>query len=285
MMRHLSSAAMIGALLVSACTRDSGLTGPQVPPPPATTTLVATASAKSAGNDVLVLQAMMMQLGSMAGAHNALRTVRYATPGYATPGRTQGGASLDLTYGGLNCTFDATQQLFICPPVALDSMTLSARYVLWHANTVQTAYNDTTTDSAQVWYDAKGKLVNPLGAANISRTRTFKVYGLNRTATQRTFGGSGADVATGALGGDSTYVLNDTTIATTVVYGVPFLSNVWPKSGTLETRSQLDLTTGGIKTTTNRRVVITFNGMQVAPMSVDGVGYTVDLGTGAIVKQ
>ncbi|MDQ3698110.1 MAG: hypothetical protein M3373_08815 [Gemmatimonadota bacterium] len=268
----LARAAVLGMiLLAAACSADSAL-APELPAVSIETSVVATASGHSTANDVLFLQAISYELGGS---------------GMSASVQGANGPSLSVTYGGLNCAFDAGRQRHVCPQIVLDSMTLSAEYALYADDAVQTAYDDVSTDSAEIWYSAAGRLVNPDGAADIGRTRTLKVRGLSGTETQRIFGGSGVTRAEGIISGIplKTYVLNDTTTATDVVYGVPFISNVWPKSGTLETRSQLDVSNGLTTTTTHRRVTITFSGTQTADMDVDGVAYSLDLASGAVARK
>jgi len=226
---------------------------------------------QSTANDVLLFQAITLQLDRKAVS--AQRSIHL---------------SLDITYGGLDCTYNNVRLRFECPAVAMDSMTLSAEYALYDGlGVAQQGYDDITTASAQVWYKAFGNLVNPTGAADIDRVRTLTINGLSGTASERTFGGSGTDQATGTIAGSpgKNYVLSDTTIATNVVYGIPFASNVWPRSGTLKTQSQLDVTELGVTTTTNNSVTITFNGTQLVNMDVGSTGFTLDLATGGVVAR
>lgn len=271
-MTRFRGVAAVGLLLsVLACSGDGGITDPVKAAPSLEATVIATVHGQSTANDVLLLQAITIQLGGMRGS--ATRRTR---------------PTLDITYGGLDCTYDGMRLRFVCPAVALDSMTLSAEYALYDGlGMSQLAYDDATTASAQIWYKAFGNLVNPSGAAEIDRVRTLTVNGLTGTETERVFGGSGTDVAMGILTDSpgKTYVLNDTTTASNVVYGIPFASNIWPRSGTLTTRSQLDVTELGVTTTTRKTVVITFNGTQNVDMDVGSTGFTLNLGTGGVVAR
>ena len=272
-MIHFRRLAAIGAVLtLGACSGDKGITGPiEDRTPSLETTVIASAHGQSTANDVLLLQAITLHLDRPS-----------------TPARVSTRPSLDITYGGLDCTYNASSLRFVCPPVAMDSMTLSAEYALYDGvGGAQTAYDDMTTASAQVWYKAFGNLVNPTGAADIDRVRTLTVNGLSGTESARTFGGSGTDLATGTIAGSpgKNYVLSDATIATNVVYGIPFASNVWPRSGTLTTQSQLAVAELGVTTTTNKSVTITFNGTQLVDMDVGSSGFTLNLATGGVVAR
>ncbi|MGI9076677.1 MAG: hypothetical protein ACR2G6_05005 [Gemmatimonadaceae bacterium] len=264
--------ALAVVLSAVACTGDKGITAPlRRATPSLETTVIASAHGQSTANDVLLLQAISLQLDrtSAPGARRAL-------------------VSLDITYGGVDCTYNIMSLRFVCPAVAMDSMTISAEYALYDAlGASQMTYNDITTASAQVWYKAFGNLVNPTGAADIDRVRTLTVNGLSGTESQRTFGGSGTDQASGTITGSpgKTYVLSDTTIAPNVVYGIPLALNVWPRSGTLTTKSQLNVTELGVTTTTNKSVVITFNGTRLVNMDVGSTGFTLDLATGGVVAR
>jgi len=270
---QLRRLAALGALLtLGACAGDKGITDPDKQRTPSLeAAIIAAALGQSTANDVLLFQAVTLQLDRKTAAAQ-----RSALP------------SLDITYGGLDCTYNNMRLRFVCPAVAMDSMTLSAEYALYNGfGIAQEAYDDLTTASAQVWYKAFGNLVNPTGAANIDRVRTLTVNGLSGTESERTFGGFGTDQATGSIEGSSgkDYVLSATTIATNVVYGIPFASNVWPRSGTLTTQSQLDVTELGVTTTTHKSVTITFNGTQLVNMDVGSTGFTLDLATGGVVAR
>ena len=273
------SALALGALLsaTTAC-HDRGATAPDRPAPPRETTLIAAAGGKSAANDVLLVQAISAALGGGSARSLSLR-----------PTAPRGAPSMDITYGGLDCTYNSSRSLFECPQVTLESMTIRAEFALYDASkNPQSAYDDVTTTSATVWYWAWGTLVNPPGGATIDRQRTLTVDNLQSGASERVFGGGGTDVSNGTLPDDATktFVLHDTTTAAGVAVGVPFSANVWPLRGTLTTNSQLDIAQGGSTiSTTHRRVVITFNGTQFVPMDVDGTVYTLDLGTGDLTPN
>ena len=286
--RGLVFGALILATAATAACHDAA--GPDRPPPAARETrLIATASGKSAANDVLLVQAISAALGG-----SALGTGRSALLAIGAPGAAARTApSADVTYGGLSCTYDQDIGRFVCPEVTLESMTIRAQFALYDAaKTPQSAYDDVTTTSATIWYWARGALVNPDGGAAIDRKRTLTVDGLQSGATERVFGGVGTDTASGPLPGNpaQTYVLHDTTTAAGVAVGVPFSANVWPLRGELRTDSRLDIVQGGsVVTTTRRRVVVTFNGTQFVGMKVGGATstttYTLDLGTGDLTPD
>lgn len=274
----------LAALLVTAACRDGGV-GPDRPAAsaPRETKLIATAGGKSAANDVLLVQAIAAALG---GGTSAAPSRSLRLPNGIAP-------SADITYGGLDCTYQSSGQdagWFTCPEVTLESMTIHAMFALIDtAGQKQSAYDDTATVRADVRYWARGTLVNPSGAATIDRERTLRVDSLQNGATRRIFGGVGTNTSTGPLPDDATqtYVLNDTTTADSVVVGVPFSANVWPLSGRLITDTQLDISQGGTHvSTTHRRVVITFNGTQLVEMKVDdATTYTLDLATGDLTPD
>ncbi|MEJ7813354.1 MAG: hypothetical protein WKG32_23300 [Gemmatimonadaceae bacterium] len=249
------------------------------------TTVIAQAAAASAANDVALLQMTSFQLGGAGrvqapGAGLAsLRSAHHA--GQPAP-------SADVTYGGLDCAYDAGTQRFACPEVALGSMTIGAEYALYDGNGApQSTYDDATTARAQIWFTTLGSLVSPAGGADIRRVRTLAVSNLAGAETTRTFGGNGTDVAIGIFAGmpARSYVLADTTTISSVVYGVPFAANVWPRSGTLATNSQLAITEQGATTITHRHVEIRFNGTPLVEMDVDAARFTLNLADGSYTTR
>jgi hypothetical protein len=271
----IAGAAVIGATLLAACSADS--TAPAAPATPATvaTEIVASATGRNLTLDIKIFQALAYRFGGGATLSRGVAATSADAPARSS------------SYVGLDCAFDAGAQHHVCPLVQLDSMSVAAEYWLWDGDQVQPAYDDYTTDSAQVSYRATGRIVNPDGGMDNERTRTFRARGLGATSTERRFGGGGVDSTAGTVAGTpgGTFVIADTTTITDVVFRIPFWSNVWPASGTFETRSQLDLTESGVTTTTHRHVTVTFNGTQIVPMDVDGAAYTLDLGTGAIRER
>lgn len=272
-LRPLTGCTLLVAL--AGCGADS--TSPSPTAHVNTNALVARTSAVSAANDV-----SYMQIGSLllSRSHQAALDATPASP-----------AELgDPLLGALDCRYNESVQRFVCSSVTLNNLTLSGEFILYdQQNNPQSAYDDETTSSADIFFTALGTIANPEDAANIARLRSLHLSGIRGSAASRTFDGTGQDSVTGVLSGDgSTYVLRDTTAVQGVVIGLPYADHQWPLAGTLTTRTVLELTSNGSTAVSHRHVVVTFEGNQRVKMVVDGdssstTTYTLDLATGEIV--
>lgn len=151
---------------------------------------------------------------------------------------------------------------------------------------------DTTTASMNVLATLSGLVVTANGADTVNATRNLTATGLFGHNTTRTWNGTG-DGTHGAYWTDNdasrTSDVSFTTTFANVVVALPRSANPYPISGTI---TRVVNGTGVVKKgnrtrtiTISRTVVVTFNGTQTVPMVVGSEHYTVDLSTGAAVKN
>jgi hypothetical protein len=127
-------------------------------------------------------------------------------------------------------------------------------------------------------------------SVTVSRSRDFTVSGLLGQETERTWNGTGSAsknrVVVSTQSGDRTYDFSATTTVTDVVIPVPHTADSWPLSGTITREVTVQVVNGlGDTITRDRTVVVTFNGTEFVPLTVNGVEYTLDLATREIVAS
>ena len=123
----------------------------------------------------------------------------------------------------------------------------------------------------------------------INRDRDMVFSGLLGTETERTWNGTGNASANRTRlsdeHGDREYDLSSTTTISDVVHAFPRLGT-WPLSGTITREITIVIVseTENAQTRT-RTAVITFNGTQLATITVNGEPFTFDLETKTVVRD
>jgi len=201
-------------------------------------------------------------------------------------------ASYQWTFGG-SCTYSASTGRFTCPAIVSGGLTLNRDYAFLDASqTAQSAYDPSTTASANFHVSVAGIHTVLTGADTVSRDRNLTVSGLAGAETSRTWNGTGTRNDHGSRQGpDATrsYATNDNVTLSNIVVNLPRSSNPWPISGTItrQINGTASVSRNGFTKSfsVDRTVTITFNGTQQAAVTVNGVAYTLDLSTGVWTKN
>jgi hypothetical protein len=203
-----------------------------------------------------------------------------------------GAPSYAWTFGD-GCTYSASTGRFTCPAITSGGLTLNRDYAFLDASqAAQSAYNASTTASANFHVSVTGTHVADNGQDVVNRDRTLTVSGLAGAETSRTWNGTGTRSDNGyrtVADVKRSYTVNDAVTVANVVVNLPRSQNPWPMSGTI-TR-QISGTASVTKTdvtksfSVTRTVTITFNGTQNATVTVGGNTYTLDLATGVATKN
>ena len=117
-----------------------------------------------------------------------------------------------------------------------------------------------------------------------TRSRDLWITGLEGEETSRTVNGTGSSVMTRSqhtdADGTRTYDMTSTSVIVDVIHPVPRTDDAWPLSGTITQDVTINVINGPQgDVTKSRTVVITFNGTNLATMTVDGETFDVDLST------
>ena len=121
-------------------------------------------------------------------------------------------------------------------------------------------------------------------SATGTRSRDLWITGLEGEETSRTVNGTGSGSMTRSqhtdADGTRTYDMSSTSVIEDVVHPVPRTDDAWPLSGTITRNVTINIVDGPDgDVTKSRTVVITFNGTNLATMTVDGESFEVDLST------
>ncbi len=164
------------------------------------------------------------------------------------------------------------------------------------AGAAQTAYSATTTASANFKWTLTGTITKRRWSGTMTRDRDVTISGLLGANTTITINGTGTaerqrtkfakDDADGANAVERDYELEGSTVVQDVVTAALRLPDTWPLSGTITRNHAVTRTdaVNGTKTTT-RTSVVTFNGTQFVPLTVNGAAFTLDLATGTVVPK
>ena len=224
-----------------------------------------------------------------------------ATMGWSL-GNQNTGVSMDLVGAerpsiGANfkndCTYNAIDGRFHClVSVNGNGVSVIRSIALFDTTGAPMDHFDSTTASMNVLATLSGIVLRANGADTVNATRNLTATGLFGHNTTRTWNGTG-DGTHGAFWTDSAASrTSDVTFSSTfanVVVALPRSANPYPISGTI---TRVVTGTGVVKKgnktrtiTISRTVVVTFNGTQTVPMVVGTEHFTVDLSTGAAVKN
>jgi hypothetical protein len=191
------------------------------------------------------------------------------------------------------CTLNTVTDVFTCAPTTNDGITLIRSFEFFDASgEPMTQFNDSTTASANVSTTEAGVRPSATGADTISGSRNMSATGLLGTNTTRTWNGTGSHTDGGYYTDSAatrTYDLSYASTFTNIVVTLPRSSNPWPTSGTITRQVNGTATViKGSKTksiTISRSVTITFNGSEVASMTVGSTQYLLDLASGMATQK
>lgn len=145
----------------------------------------------------------------------------------------------------------------------------------------QDGYDALTTASIVIEHEIEGEVSRDGWTASVYRERLKTVSGMVGEEVTRTWNGTGSEEVSRSMhlddGTERSYESEGTVEYTDVVVPVPGSDPRWPLSGTIA-RAMTATRTGPDGTTTRSvQVVITFNGTQLATVSVNGVEMEIDL--------
>lgn len=141
-----------------------------------------------------------------------------------------------------------------------------------------------TTASIHLIVEATHEFSRDSWSATGTRSRDLWITGLEGEETSRTVNGTGSGTVTRSQHTDSdgtrTYDMSSTSVIENVVHPVPRTDDAWPLSGTITREVTINIVNGpNGDVTKSRTVVITFNGTNLATMTVGGETFEIDLST------
>lgn len=141
-----------------------------------------------------------------------------------------------------------------------------------------------TTASIHLIVEGTHEFSRDSWSATGTRSRDLWITGLEGEETSRTVNGTGSGTVTRSqhtdLDGTRTYDMSSTSVIENVVHPVPRTDDAWPLSGTITREVTINIVNGpNGDVTKSRTVVITFNGTNLATMTVGGETFEIDLST------
>jgi len=195
------------------------------------------------------------------------------------------------------CPYDGTAARFICAPKARGPFNATRSYAYADAaGAAQSAYGATTTASANFRWTLAGTITKRRWSGTVARERDVTLSGLLGSNSTVTVNGTGSserqrtrfakDGVDGANAIAREYELEGSAVVKDVVTAAVRLPDAWPASGTI-TRNHSVTRTDAVNGTriTTRTSVVTFNGTQFVPLTVNGTEFTLDLATGTVTPK
>ncbi len=141
-----------------------------------------------------------------------------------------------------------------------------------------------TTASIHLLIESSHEFSRDSWSATGTRSRDLWITGLEGEETSRTVNGTGIGSMTRSqhtdADGTRTYEMSSTSVIEDVVHPVPRTDDAWPLSGTIRRDVTINVLNGPDgDVTKSRTVVITFNGTNLATMTVGGETFEVDMST------
>jgi len=193
------------------------------------------------------------------------------------------------------CPYEAGR--FVCIPKSRGPFSNTRSYAYAdQAGAAQTAYSATTTASANFKWSLAGTITKRRWTGTMARNRDVTISGLLGANTTITINGTGSaerqrtkfakEDVEGANAVERDYDMEGSTLVKDVVTAAVRLPDAWPLSGTITRNHSVTRTdaVNGTKTTT-RTSVVTFNGTQFVPLTVNGTAFTLDLATGTVTPR
>ena len=181
---------------------------------------------------------------------------------------------------------------FECTPHERPALTVVRTCIYKDAQgNVQSAYDPVTTASVTVHAEISGSIERDRWGATVSRVRDWTVTGLAGAETSMTWNGTGSGSMTRVRqteGGETRqFDMIESTQVKDVVIPVPRTATSWPLSGTITHTVKVTITGGpNDGTVRERTVTITFNGTQLASVTVNGTEqFEFDLGNRGRAKR
>lgn len=220
--------------------------------------------------------------------HVATHTGEAAAQDIEMMGAPGGQLGLGLSAGGVGTVY----RPFRCSSGEIDLRNISLSWSCIFkdaAGTVQTRYDDQTTESVETQFSFSAAIERPNWSASVEREREIRVSGLTGNETTWTWNGSGSGSSTRERHrGETTREYSTEgsfSIDDVVVPAVRSESN-WPTSGTINAQITATIVGGPNDGERYQRdVTVTFNGTNLVPITVNGTEYTFNLATRRIVEE
>jgi hypothetical protein len=146
------------------------------------------------------------------------------------------------------------------------------------AGGVQTAYDPLTTATVVLHAEFSAEIERGPWSGSVEWERDLTVTGLAGAETEMTWNGSGSGSTTRVRvldgGQERRYELSTTSSIDNVVIPVPRSATSWPRSGSIRSTTVVTRADGS---THERTVVVTFNGTNIVPVTVNGETFEYDL--------
>ena len=191
-----------------------------------------------------------------------------------------------------NCPYVPETGWHECTMQSPGGMSITHAYAfLTDDGTPQERFDPVTTESIRSRMSRSGTMITPRLELTIDHERSTTVSGLAGAETRHILNGTGTrdDLRRSREDGvrrSGTLTSRDT--ITDVVRLLPAAEHPWPASGTIVHNIAATQTVEGDRTVTrsrSRRVVVTFNGTSLVPMTVGDRQFTLDLATGRVVRR
>jgi hypothetical protein len=187
------------------------------------------------------------------------------------------------------CPFDAVTGRFSCAPQVRENITITHSYgFLDAANQPQSAYDATTTASANFRSTMSGAVTRDRWSATIARERDITASGLAGAETRHTINGFGSSTETRSRhtdGGVRSYGMTARATFTNVVVPFPRSRGAWPLSGSVTREVSVTRDGDAGSAVATRTATLTFNGTRLATLVVGERTFTVDLASGRTVRR
>ena len=148
----------------------------------------------------------------------------------------------------------------------------------------QEARDPLTTASIHLVIESTQEFSRDSWSGTGTRSRDLMITGLKGEETTRTVNGTGSGSVTRSqhtdADGTRTYDMSSTSVIEDVIHPVPRTDDAWPLSGTIRRDVTINVINGPDgDVTKSRTVLITFNGTNLATMTVGGESFEVDMST------
>ncbi|MEO8624399.1 MAG: hypothetical protein ABI625_25180 [bacterium] len=200
-------------------------------------------------------------------------------PGLSAAASVAGGVAIPSTNTlPSGCAYSAASQVFVCPPITTNGLTVTSSYALFNAaGTSLSAFDGATIASVRVKNTVAGTVNSDGNSYTIDVQQDQTLSGLQTNS--HTLNGTSTANMTGSLKSAGSFTTHSAATITNLVIPANAVSGSYPSSGTI-TLDQTSAFGGGSTLTTH--LVMTFNGTSkvAVTMTVGGIslsGCTIDL--------
>lgn len=171
------------------------------------------------------------------------------------------------------------------PPPHFEDLTVTRDVTFYDEGSPSDTYDPDATDSLHIVVHMEGShsRTGERGTitVEVNRDRDMWLTGLSGAEVEHVWNGTGSELSQSVHTddtGEREYTMSSSSEVEDLVIGVPREENPWPLSGTVtRTVSVEGITREGDAFSHDRIVVITFDGTQIATLTVNGEEFEVDL--------